>query len=92
MAKVFEPLTKSLFWKIVDRTEPHWLSSDVSCVLGYDVTKWEEINSMTIRVEFETVECEDIEDTENTYKNKFICLISFDHEAGWHIDSDHVQV
>lgn len=91
MAKVFEPLTESLFWQIVDQTEPHWLSSDVSCVLEYDVTKWEEINSTTVRVEFETLECEDPDDDEKTYSNKFICLMAFDADDGWHIDADHIK-
>lgn len=55
------------------------------------MTSWEEINSTTVRIEFETLECEDPDDTEKTYSNKIICLMAFDAVDGWHIDSDHVK-
>ncbi|MDA8638059.1 hypothetical protein N9L49_05560, partial [Rhodospirillales bacterium] len=66
------------------------LTSDVSSVLDYEVVEWKEINSTTINIVFETLECEDPDNESDTYKNRFICLLTFDPEVGWHIDTDHI--
>lgn len=91
-ARVAQPkLSEDLFWDMVDRNYPEWLSSDVSSVLSQRIVRWDKNYDGTQTVVFETEETDDDESDRPMYGYRFSCVMAFEDGTGWNIADYSVE-
>ena len=91
-ARVAQPkLSEDLFWDMVDRNYPEWLSSDVSSVLSQRIVRWDKNYDGTQTVVFETEETDDDESDRPVYGYRFRCVMAFEDGTGWNIADYSVE-